>query len=248
MFRQEMPRVKELQDLIGDQSASSSYFQNFDNLVRDEPEIKKTWLARERVFQRLDLESWNFLKSEANPYLTKPSMKDRGYQQLISILNQAWAYIYLIDAGYLRVGFIPPLGKGRETPDLEGELREHKVLCEVKTISISQVEAERRRNGGGVETVDLLEVSFLDKLSSTLCKAKSQLESYDNSENTRHIAFIILNFDAFLGEYKANYFQQIDRYLTDNPFVGIDIVFYNQRTAFNFPISMDNATVVNESG
>jgi len=249
MFRQEMPRVYELQDLIRDRSASSAYFQNFDNSVRDKPEKRKMWLARERVFQRVDPESWQFLKSEANPYLTKRNTKGRGHQQLISILNQAWAYNYLIDEGCSRAAFIPPVRKeGRETPDIEGELKEHRVLCEVKTISISDDEAIRRQTGGAGSTADSLGVGFFNKLSSDLLKAKSQLESYDGPAGIRRIAFIVLDFDDWLGEYKANYFRQIDRHLADDPVGGVDIVFYNQRTPFHFPISMHNATVINEPG
>ena len=182
MFRQEMPRVYELQDLISDRSASGAYFQNFDHSIRDEPEKRKTWLARERVFQRLDPESWQFLKSEANPYLEKRNTRGRGHQQLISILNQAWAYNYLLDEGCLRATFIPPMKKeGQETPDLEGELKERRVLCEVKTISISDDEANRRQTGGVGSTVDSLETGFFNKLTSDLLKARSQIESYDGS-------------------------------------------------------------------
>ncbi|MHB0919634.1 MAG: hypothetical protein ACYC22_01575 [Thiomonas delicata] len=249
MSRREMPRVYELQDLIRDRSASSAYFQDFGASVRDEPEKRKTWLARERVFQRLDPEAWQFLKSEANPYLTKRNTRGRGHQQLISILNQAWAYNFLIDEGCLRAAFIPPARReGHETPDLEGELKERGVLCEVKTVSISDNEAARRQNGAAGSTFDTLEVGFFNKLTSDLLKARSQLESYDGSAGIRRIAFIVLDFDDFLGEYKANYFRQIDRHLADNPAGGIEIVFYNQRTPFHFPISMRNATVVNEPG
>jgi hypothetical protein len=249
MFRLEMPRVYELQDLINDRSTCGAYFQDFDNSVRDEPEKRKAWLAREQAFQRVDAESWQFLKSEANPYLTTRNTKGRGHQQLISILNQAWAYNYLIDVGCLRAFFISPARKsGQETPDLEGELKNCRVLCEVKTVSISEIEVKRRQTCGVGSTTGSLEVGFFTKLSSALLKAKSQLESFDGSAGVRRIAFLVLDFDDFLGEYKANYFQQIDRHLASKPVGGIDIVFYNQRTAFHSPISMHNATVVNEAG
>ena len=249
MFRQEMPRVYELRDLIDDLSESGAYFQDFDSSISDDPSKQKTWLARERVFQRLDPESWQFLKSEAKPYLTKRSASGRGHQQLIAILNQAWAHNYLIDEGCLQVRFIPRARKGgRETPDLEGELQGRKVLCEVKTVSISDDEVARQQTGGAGSTAVSLEVGFFNKLNSDLLKAKKQIKSYDNSAGARHIVFMVVDFDDFLGEYKANYFQQIDRHLATNPIHGIDIVFYNQRTAFHFPVAMCRATVVNEPG
>lgn len=247
MYRQEMPRVYELQDLISDRFAPNAYFQNFDNSVCLESEKRKTWLSRERVLQRLDPDAWKFLKSEAKPYLKSQNTMGRGHQQLISILNQAFAYNYLIDEGCLHVAFIPPSRtKGQETPDLEGELNKCKILCEVKTVSISDGEAVRRQTDGSGATVDALEIGFFNKLTSDLCKARSQMEAYDISEGIRRIAFVVLDFDDLLGEYKANYFQQIDQHIAVNPISGIDIVFYNQRTAFHFPVSMDHAIVVNE--
>jgi hypothetical protein len=247
MYREQMPRVYELQDLISDRSVSDAYFQNFDDTVRVEPEKRKTWLARERCLQRLDPVAWEFLKSEANPYLTSRDTRGRGHQQLISILNQAFAYNYLTEEGCLRVAFIPPSQiKGQETSDLEGELNERKVLCEVKTISISDNEAARRQTGCSGSTSDSLEMGLFNKLTSDLLKAKRQMESYDKSEGIRRIAFVIPNFDDLLGEYKADYFQQIDRHIAANPVSGIDIVFFNQRMAFHLPVSMINAIVVNE--
>ena len=58
MFRLEMPRVYELQDLIDDRLNPLAYFQAFDASIRCDPIHgllkKQFWLAREREFQRLD--------------------------------------------------------------------------------------------------------------------------------------------------------------------------------------------------
>jgi hypothetical protein len=247
MFRNEMPRVYELIDLIHDPSTCGAYFQNFDKSNRDEPLKKQVWLAREREFQRLDLDSWQFLKSEALPYLTTRD-DARGWQQLISILNQARAHNYLIDAGCLQVGFIPRARNDRQkTPDLKGMLDGRKVLCEVKTVNISDEETIRRKTGGLVKIADALDVGFFKKLRSDLLIARGQMESYDGSTQVRRIALLVLNFDDLLAEYKENYFKQIDKYLATEPVDGIDIVFYNQRTAFHVPVVMSHASVVNES-
>lgn len=242
-----MPRVYELQDLIDDRSAPDAYFQEFDASLRDESEKRKTWLARERTFQRLDEEAWKFLKNEAQPYLTKPDSKGRGYQQLISMLNQAWAYEYLLDVGCRGVAFIPSgIVNGQETPDLEGELGERRVLCEVKTLGISDDEAARRKAKGAGSTVAKLEFGFLNKLTCALLKAASQMKSYDASTDIRRIAFVAIDFDDFLGEYKENYYAHIDCHLAANSVPGIEILFYNSRTAFHRPISMKYAKVINE--
>jgi hypothetical protein len=64
----------------------------------------------------------------------------------------------------------------------------------------------------------------------------------------KRIAFIVMNFDEWLGEYKSDYFAQIDQHLSSDQVSGIDIVFYNQRTAFHAHVSMVDAHVVNEPG
>ncbi len=92
-----MPRVYELRDLIADRSHPSAYFQKFDDTLND-PLRRQVWLAREQEFQRLDDESWQFLKDEAHPYLMARD-DNRGWQQLIAILNQTRAHNYLIDLG-----------------------------------------------------------------------------------------------------------------------------------------------------
>ncbi|MGH8471472.1 MAG: hypothetical protein ACREVJ_03220, partial [Gammaproteobacteria bacterium] len=194
-------------------------------------------------------DSWEFLKNEARSYLTTSDANGRGWQQLIEILNQAYAHNFLVGAGCSGVRFIPRASqKGRQTPDLEGEVNGRKVLCEVKTINVSDAEVSRRRGVAVGSTADRLAVPFFNKLMSDLCTAKKQMESYDDSVIVRRIAYIMLNFDDFWGEYKAGYFQQIDQHLADNPVPGLEIVFHNQRTCFHVSVAMRHAAVINEPG
>ncbi len=247
MFRREMTRVYELRDLIADPSHSLAYFQSFDDSIRESPSAKRVWLAREREFQRLDPESWEFLKNEACPYLTTRDTR-RGWEQLIAILSQARAHNYLIDEGCAEVRFIPRSKiDGQQTPDIEGILKGRKVICEVKTVNMSEAEAIRRETGAVGRITNSLNAGLFNKLKDDLFKAESQMKSY-GGEDTRRIAFVILNFDDFLGEYKAEYYEQIDRYLATQPIPSLDIVFYNQMTAFHRQVVMQNAVVINEGG
>jgi hypothetical protein len=248
MFREQLPRVYELRDLITRPTASTAYFQDFDNSLGDEPSKMKVWRAREREFQRLDPDAWEFLKGEALPYLMKKDPNGRGWEQLIAILNQTRAHNFLVDAGCSAVRFIPRSGKdGVETPDLEARENDKKVLCEVKTINVSDAEVSRRRNGAVGSTVVDLNVGFFNKLMSDLRKAKEQMDSYDNSAIARRIAYVVPNFDDFLGEYKAEYFQQIDQHLAENKIPGLEVVFHNQRTCFHRTVVLRHAVVVNDS-
>lgn len=245
---QELPRVHELIDLIADRSVPSAYFRDFDDSIRNEPTKKEGWLAREKELQRLDHEAWNSLKREAYPYLTARD-QTRGWEQLISILNQARAYNYLIDEGYSSVRFIPrEQEKGRKTPDLEAVKDGTRTLCEVKTIHISQAEACRRTSGAVGQTMNSLDEGFLRKLTSTLVCARDQMQTYAATANARCLAFVVPNFDDSFAEYKAEYFQQIDRCLEQQPISGIEVIIYNQRTTFHAHVVMSNARVVNEAG
>jgi hypothetical protein len=241
MNHDEFPRVCELQSLIND---PGSYFNNFHDSIMDNPLKKAVWLTREQEFQRLDADSWTSLKTQALPYLKKKSLNGRGWQQLFDVLNQARAYIYLNDLGCSSIRFIPTTpGK---TPDLEAQLEGLKVLCEVKTINITDDEAAARNNQTGGYTSMYLQRKFLGKLNSVLKSAKSQMENYEGAAEPRKIIYIIANFDDSLAEYKAEYYRQIDDYLAENQLPGIEIVFHNEKTAFHSDISMRSATVFNE--
>jgi hypothetical protein len=162
MFRKALPRVYELIDLIKDRSAPTAYFQDFDNSLRLEPLKKQVWLAREAELDKLDEDAWDCLKKEAR-FWARPHPK-RGWEQLVSVLNQARAYLYLQSIGCSTVRFIPRSEK--KTPDLEGDLNGRTVLCEVKTINISDTEANARCSGAGRPITGSLEDGFFRKLRS----------------------------------------------------------------------------------
>ncbi len=204
MSRSEFPRVYQLIDLIEDREHRNSYFQDFEHSIEEGVEKRSVWLAREKELQRLDQEAWDFLKNEAFPYLTARNHRGRGWEQLISILNQARAYNFLLDSGCSEIRFISRTND-IETPDLEAKLDGNPVICEVKTINKSAQEVEARQNGASSFTLKSLEPGFFNKLTSDLEKAKSQMASYNSSPGVRHIAFVVVNFDDSLGEYKTNY-------------------------------------------
>lgn len=244
MFRKELPRVYELRDQIEAPGSPSAYFQDFDDSLRVQPSKMRAFRTLENELQGLDLDSWDFLKKEARPYLIKRDVR-RGWQQLFGMVNQARAYNYLKTIGCSSIHFIPPSREGVKTPDLQGVLDSTKVLCEVKTINISDEEARARCTPVAREIKAQLEQGFFNKLRFHLTQAKEQLEAPEVGKEARRIAYIIINFDDFLAEYKEEYFQQIDQYLSNNPVPGIEIVFHNQVTCFHKTITMKFATVFN---
>jgi len=90
--------------------------------------------------------------------------------------------------------------ESKKTPDLRAILDGSRVLCEVKTINISQDEAARRdrvsRGEMRVFNVPLhVTPQLLQKVSSTLEYAVQQLDHQDPQRVARRIVFTVLNFD-----------------------------------------------------
>jgi len=248
MFRKEFPMIYEfLFDQILDRDCESAYGRNFESILQSCPEAKRKWLRIEKALQGLDPCSQKVLKKKVCPYLTKKHA-GRGWHQLFDVLNEARAYDYLKSLGCSDVHLIPEsIKNGEQTPDLEGVLCSGKVLCEVKTINISDEEAKVRASDKPIvrNTQDKLENPFFDKLRSCLTKAEKQLRASHNSAHL--IVYIFIIFDEYpFCEYKETYFQQIDHELSENIVTGIELVIHNLETAFHKPITMHFATIVND--
>ena len=249
MSRQLYPLVYELIDAINDRNSPRAYFRDFETSIEESPKKAGVWAAREGQFQSLDTPSWEQLKAEAIPYLSAKDENGRGWTQLISILNQARAHNYLKRRGCSGIRFIPRAKQaGIETPVLEAKLGGREVLCEVKTLEISDDEVKARKEILGRNTQQDLPAPFLNKLTKTLAKAQSQLHSYRANTNSECIAFLVVNFDDWPGEYKESYYRDIDDHLQGRASEDCQVVIYNETTIFHSVISMVNAEVVNEDG
>ena len=219
MFRKEFPMIYEIIfDQISDRDCESAYGRNFESILRNAPNLERAWLRIEKALQGLDPCSLKVLKKKVCPYLTK-KVAGRGWHQLFDALNEARAYNYLISLGCSAIHLIAESKKnGVQTPDLEGVLCSGKVLCEVKTINISDKEAKIRASDKPIvrTTQDQLEKAFFDKFRSCLTKAEKQLKAYDSANSTLLIIYIFIIFDEHpFCEYKERYFQQIDQVLSE---------------------------------
>jgi hypothetical protein len=247
--RSQFPRVLELIDLIEDRGAAGAYFRDFETLVEQDSDMARVWSCRELEFQKLDKEAWSVLRARAAPYLIKRRPNGRGWSQLVSIFNEARGYIYLSEIGCTNIRFIPRVKKkGIETSDLIGELNAARVLCEVKTVQISDIEIQARRNSEVRSAETSLTPEFLNKLDDTFDKARNQLFAYEGGNEALRIVFIVLNLDDWLGAHKRSYYNQIDAHLAQQDSRDYEIVFFNGRTVFHEAVSMKFARVVNEPG
>ena len=99
---------------------------------------------------------------------------------------------------------------GQRSPDLQGNLEGILTLCEVKTINVSDEEADRLHGHRAFEVTDQLSEGFFTKLASTLRDAEAQMNAFSQAAGVRKIAYVIVNFDDRLSEYADRYRAQID--------------------------------------
>jgi hypothetical protein len=140
-------------------------------------------------------------------------------------LNEAKGYRYLKSIGCNNIRFVPRARvTNLQTPDLEAELDQTKILCEVKTINVSENEAERRQLGGVGTTSRSLDREFLKKLQSTIESASAQLNAYTAGGRVRRMILVVFNFDDALHEYGDDYRDQIEGHLADIPDLGAEVI------------------------
>ena len=174
--------------------------------------------------QGLDAEAWEFLKGEALPRL-KAQHSPRGWQQLFDTLNEAKGYNYLDRIGCKEIKFIPRAKTDNlQTPDLRGFLGSATVLCEVKTINVSDDETKRFATGGVGTTLPYLETDFFNKLSSVIHTAASQLLAFDRDSADRRIVYVVFNFDDRIHEYAHEYKKQIEAYVANASLPNVEVV------------------------
>ena len=223
MCRDELPRIFELRDLLPRSLPPTAYFQRFEESLAEFPPKKKIFRHLEVQLQQLDPIAWAHLKQKLQPLLTRKH-PTRGWQSIFDTMNEAKAYAYLHGIGCTEVKFIPESSeKGRKTPDLEANLGNHKVLCEVKTINISDEEAQTRHDQLSRQIFATLPEGFFNKLRADLNRAKEQMDSVSISTDTKKFVYVTINFDDSLHEYAEAYREQIQFHILRNIDDGLDI-------------------------
>jgi hypothetical protein len=231
-LRQRLPRLLELSDLC-EFSDTAAYFSKFQETVMGpcgDLALQK-YDEYERSLQSLDLRAWEALKEKVAPRLTARHAK-RGWTQLFDTLGEADAYNHLKSTlGCTSVTFIPESSKKHhKTPDLEGVYAEGQILCEAKTINISDSEIDaigesHVRNGDFHRE---LTPEFLGKLTKVIGEAKSQIEAFDDGTGARHLVYVTIYFDDWLGRFHEQHSRDIDTYLAANP-PGVEVYWVRGR-------------------
>ena len=250
VLHQQLARVFELRDTLSDPAHLDAYFKNFEASLQENSQKLEAFRKIEAVLSVLDADAWETLRQHASGLLIKPSAsKGRGWQRLFDVLSEARGYAYLRGIGCSDIRF---LGRAdRPTPDIEARQEGRRVLCEVKTVNISDDEAGRRqRVYSGTPVVSKVPTelggAYLAKLSKTLDNAVRQLDAEDHGREARRIVFCVLNFDDWVGDYYPAYFREIDAHLAANPLKGAEVVFCLPSNLFVRSFEMRAAKVVTE--
>lgn len=212
----EFPRLTELRHEAGD--PVGFYFDIEDDNAIQTKHVREI----ESDLQALDDAAWNAIKCDLARLVIKRDRK-RGWQPLLDKLNEVKGYRYLVGSGYTDVHFIPRATS--RTPDLEARLGPKSVLCEVKTINLSEAELQRRNDGSGGSIATHLSVGFLNKLKVTLETATDQMMKYRRDNEIKKIAFVVINYDDILHEYAANYKPQLDAFVASQSNLGLRVEF-----------------------
>lgn len=245
-FAEMFPRLFELKDADPNPTHPDTYLQHLAERLESE-HIRYHYEKVERALGVLHAEAWRDLKERALPLLTVRDEK-RGWRDLFDTLHEAKGYAFLRSVGCTDVSFIKRQDK--KTPDLSALFGSRCVLCEVKTINISQEEADRRDrvHHGEIRAFDVpahVTLQMVQKVRSTLERAVEQLDHEDPHRTARRIVFTVLNFDDSVCDYQAEYIGDIDAHLLANPIVGAELVFCPASNLFaNRRFTMRSATIV----
>jgi len=223
VYRLRFRRIYELRRLGDAKDSMMAYFSNLDDTLKENRIARKAFRDIEVQLRGLDSTAWRFLKQEATPYLT---IRDpmRGWAQLFNLLNQANAYNYLVRIGCKDVTFIPRSPR-RRTPDLMARLESGKILCEVKTINISEDEANARASYSARTIALNLDDKFFNKLRADCEQASQQMSAYCTDDDVKRIVYFVINFDDLSHGYIDNYSKQFKEYIAEHSLPNLEVVF-----------------------
>lgn len=210
MLQTQLPRIYELRRDVTRRGADGTFFESFDASLADNEIKLKAFQHTEMDLAALDDDAWGQFRAKVTPHFRKGTHTLRRWQFAWDILNEARAYRYLNEISCTDIRFVPESSKDRcKTPDLEASRDNSLVLCDVKTINISDHEATARRELS-VRTIHAsLNKRFFSKLRSSIASAESQIDNYAGSRCYNAIIYVVMNFDDIMNEHIDDYIDQI---------------------------------------
>lgn len=133
-------------------------------------------------------------------------------QGFFNQLNEAFAYRHLVNRRFSHVEMVP---EGRQTaPDIRYVDGSQVMHCEVKTLSISDDEIDRRASKSSHSNVYAeLSEGFLRKMGEAVAGAEQQIRSAGSGG----LVYLVVNFDDIAQDYyKHSYRPQVRSFLLHN--------------------------------
>jgi hypothetical protein len=228
-------RIKELIADIRTKYPDELFYKDFNAKIESIQEMRKCYEELEVHLSTVDIFSWNILKlkSISHYFDEREGSRKQGF---FNILNESKAYSFLLKNNFTNLEFIPESNNSK-SPDIKGCLANHSILCEVKTICISNNEINKRKASDAFSPIDLyskLNDNFFGKLKSSIETAKTQIKEYSQSEAIG-IIYLIINFDDWVGDFINNYKLQIADFLSINyPTERVFIHNFDYKNQFDF--------------
>jgi hypothetical protein len=219
----ELARIRELVAAAQDARRPTSYARDFDGALAANAINPVVLADYERDLLQLDAEARRVLKAAAIKRLIRN--KRKGWEPLFDLLSEAKGYAYLAALGCTGIQIVPS-SYDYKTPDLKAELNGRLVLCEVKTINMSDDGRTVCDGDGTSRSGRCLSEEFLaGKLTWTLRAAKAQLDGFPSSA-ARKIAYVVFNPDESLHDYADDYSLQLQAFLRASPLEGIEVEIF----------------------
>lgn len=171
-----MRRIRELISIIQEEHPTDRFFANIETTWETSRQARAQYAAYDRALRRLDTNSWVEIKTKATQHFLD-HRKGQLKQGFFNQLNEAFAYEFMARKGCTDIKIIKE--EGKTIPDIAYKFNGVSANCEVKTIGISEEQLARWESIQAFSGTLYSQLSdgFLDKLTSTLTSAQSQIAS-----------------------------------------------------------------------
>lgn len=213
-----MKRIREIiADIRQQRDSCDDFFLDFESSCKNNPSKRRAYRVYNDALMALDDASWGTHKCKAIKHY-KNHRAGQLKQGFFNLLNEAFAYRYLVRKGYSDVRFIKENGR-HKSPDISFSVSGISNYCEVKTLGISKNEIKRRNIMQVYDSscYESLDHGFLNKFCTAVNVAREQISACGSAG----LVYVIINFDDFTLDYYPNYRRQLVAFSKTHGFDGL---------------------------
>lgn len=212
-----LSRIRELIAAAQDAGKGDSLARTLDKAIQSRLISRETLDGYEADLAGVDDAAWQSLKAEALQRLSR--IRARPWEALGDFLNEVKGYAYLKSLGCTEISFVART-YDRKSPDVVAMLEGRRVLCEVKTLILSDA---------------ALSDDFLHgKLTRTIIEAKAQLDEFGAADD-RKIVTLVFRGEGSPGGDAASCAAQVEAFLArglaQGPAAGVEVTVFERPAA-----------------